>query len=174
MSNTINDKLEALLWDSRIKDMPAGARQGVIALRYIYAVLRDIVAGKLTLRAMGLVYVTILSVVPIIAISFSLLKAFGFHHQLEPVLYKFLAPLGDKGIELTNQIIGFVDNIKGDVLAGIGLALLFVTAVSMAEKVEDSFNYVWRVDRPRDLGRRISEYLALILIGPVVMVTPWR
>jgi len=140
-------------------------------LRFIYAVLRDVGAGNLTLRAMGLVYVTILSIVPIIAISFSILKAFGFHRQLEPVLYKFLEPLGDKGIELTDQVIGFVDNIQGEVLAGVGLALLFVTAVSMAEKVEDSVNYVWRVDRPRGFAKRISEYLTLILVGPVVMVT---
>jgi len=171
LSDTITDKLESLLWDPRIDDLPPGARHTVIALRFFYAVLRDIVAGNLTLRAMGLVYVTILSVVPIIAISFSLLKAFGFHRQLEPILYKFLEPLGDKGIELTDQVIGFVDNVQGDVLAGVGLALLFVTSVSMAERVEDSFNYVWRVDRPRGFAKRISEYLTVILVGPVVMVT---
>ncbi|MAF84640.1 MAG: ribonuclease BN [Chromatiales bacterium] len=171
MSDAITEKLEGLLWNPRIENLPPGTRHGVMALRFLYAVLRDIVAGNLTLRAMGLVYVTILSIVPIIAISFSILKAFGFHRQLEPILYNFLAPLGDKGIELTDQVIGFVDNIKGDVLASVGLVLLFVTAVSMAEKVEDSFNYVWRVDRPRGFGKRISEYLTLILIGPVVMVT---
>ncbi len=160
-----------MLWDPRVDGLPPGVRHAVIALRFLYAVLRDVVTGNLTLRAMGLVYVTILSIVPIIAISFSILKTFGFHRQLEPVLYKFLEPLGDKGIELTNQVIGFVDNIQGDVLAGIGFVLLFVTSVSMAKKVEDSFNHVWRVDRPRSLVQRISEYLTLILVGPVVMVT---
>jgi membrane protein len=120
---------------------------------------------------MGLVYVTILSIVPLIAISFSVLKGFGFHRQFEPMLYNFLAPLGDRGVELTNQVIGFVENIKGDVLAGIGLVLLFVTTVSMAQKVEDSFNFVWRVERSRNLAQRLSEYLSVILLGPVVMVT---
>jgi len=171
LSDAVTDKLENLLWDSRIDDLPPGIRHAVIVLRFLYAVLRDIAEGNLTLRAMGLVYVTILSIVPIIAISFSILKAFGFHRQLEPVLYTFLEPLGDKGIELTDQVIGFVDNIQGDVLAGVGLVLLFVTSVSMAQKVEDSLNYAWRVDRPRGLAQRISEYLTLILVGPVVMVT---
>ncbi len=171
MSDAATDKLESLFWDPRVDDLPPGARHAVVALRFFYAVLRDIISSDLTLRAMGLVYVTILSVVPIIAISFSILKAFGFHRQLEPVLYAFLEPLGDKGIELTDQVIGFVDNVQGDVLAGIGLVLLFVTSVSMAQKVEDSFNYVWRVDRPRSLAQRVSEYLTLILVGPIVMVT---
>jgi membrane protein len=140
-------------------------------LRFIYAVVRDAIAGNLPLRAMGLVYVTILSIVPLLAISFSVLKGFGFHRQLEPLLYELLTPLGDRGIELTNDVIGFVENIKGDVLAGIGLVLLFVTTISMAQKVEDSFNFIWRVEHSRNLAQRLSEYLSVILVGPVVMVT---
>ena len=53
----------------------------------------------------GLVYVTILSIVPVLAIIFSILKGFGVHRQLEPFLYNFLAPLGEKGAELTDQVI---------------------------------------------------------------------
>ena len=169
--NAISEKLESLLWEPRLDNLPLIADKAVKLLRFLYAVLRDIIAGNLTLRAMGLVYITILSIVPVIAISFSILKGFGFHRQLEPFLYNFLEPLGEKGVELTDQVMGFVDNIQGDVLAGVGLILLLVTAGSMAQKVEDSFNFVWRVDRPRGLAQRLSEYLSLIVIGPVVMVT---
>lgn len=171
MNNAVSEKIESLLWDPRLDALPFAVVQAVKLLRFLYAVLRDIVAGNLTLRAMGLVYVTILSIVPVIAISFSILKGFGFHRQLEPLLYNFLLPLGDKGAELADQVMGFVENIQGDVLAGVGLILLFVTTISMAQKVEDSFNHVWRVDRPRGLAQRLSEYLSVILVGPVVMVT---
>jgi len=170
-TSAINQEIETLLWDQRLDHLPFAANQAIKLVRFLYAVLRDIVAGNLTLRAMGLVYVTILSIVPVIAITFSILKGFGFHRQLEPFLYNFLLPLGEKGVELTDQVIGFVDNVQGDVLAGVGLILLFVTTVSMAQKVEDSFNYVWRVDRPRSLAQRLSGYLSLILIIPVVMIT---
>jgi membrane protein len=165
------EKIESLFWSPGVFRLAWPLRTGVHVLRFIYAVLRDSVAGNLPLRAMGLVYITILSIVPVIAISFSVLKGFGFHRQLEPLLYNFLAPMGERGIELTNQVIAFVENIKGDVLAGVGLVLLFVTTVSMAQKVEDSFNYVWRVERNRSLAQRLSEYLSVILVGPVVMVT---
>ena len=169
--DAISKKIESLLWASQFDNLPFAADRTVKLLRFIYAVLRDIIAGNLTLRAMGLVYVTILSIVPVIAISFSILKGFGFHRQLEPFLYNFLEPLGEKGVDLADQVMSFVENIQGDVLAGVGLILLFVTTISMAQKVEDSFNFVWRVDRPRGLAQRLSEYLSLILIGPVVMVT---
>jgi membrane protein len=164
-------QLEELLWHQRLQGAGRPLQSLVTALRYSYALLRDALTGNLTLHAMGLVYVTILSLVPLLAVSFSVLKAFGVHRQLQPLLYDFFEPLGERGAELTRQIIGFVDNVHGDVLAGLGLLVLFLTAVSLAEKVEGSFNYVWRVERPRSVARRFSEYLSVILLGPVVMVT---
>ena len=80
--------------------------------------------GQLTLRAMSLVYTTLLSLVPLLALSFSMLKAFGIHNQLEPLLLNFLAPLGEKGAELATQIVQFVENIGVGVLGSLGLLLL--------------------------------------------------
>ena len=171
MSNTVTDKLEDLLWGPQVGSLSLLPRLGVKFVRFVYAVIRDMIAENLTLRAMGLVYITILSIVPVIAISFSILKGFGYHHKLEPLLNNFLLPMGDKGVELTNKLIEFVDNVQGNVLAGVGLVLLFVTTISMAQKVENSLNHIWRVDRPRNLARRWSEYLSVIMVGPVVMVT---
>jgi len=168
---TLAVNIDRLLWSERDESLSGARRLGIRLLRMAWAVVRDALAGDLPLRAMGLVYVTILSIVPLIAISFSVLKGFGFHRQMEPLLYNFLDPLGEKGVELTDRVIGFVENIQGDVLAGIGLALLFVTSISMAQKVEDSFNFIWRVERSRSLAQRLSEYLSILLLGPVVMVT---
>ena len=63
-------------------------------LRYLYALLRDLARGDLGLRAMSLVYSTLFAIVPVVAVAFSVLKAFGYHRELEPVLYEFLRPLG--------------------------------------------------------------------------------
>ena len=71
------------------------------ALRLLYLVARDLSDGQLTLRAMSLVYTTLLALVPLLAVSFSILKAFGVHNQLEPLLANYLAPLGPKGGEIT-------------------------------------------------------------------------
>jgi len=165
------DKLEAALWSPAVASAPALPRAAIKLVRFVYAVLRDALAGDLPLRAMGLVYVTILSIVPLIAISFSVLKGFGFHKQMEPLLYELLAPLGERGVQLTDQVMGFVDNIQGDVLAFGGLALLFFTTISMAQKVENSLNFVWRVERSRNIAQRLTQYLSIIMLGPVVMVT---
>ena len=122
-------------------------------LRYPYALIRDILRGDLTLRAMSLVYTTLLSIVPLIAVSFSVLKGLGYHRELEPVLYAFLEPLGDRGYELTRQITTFVDNVRGDVIGSLGVLFLLYYTMSMIQKVEESFNFVWRVEQPRSLMR---------------------
>jgi|HigsolmetaAR201D_1030396.scaffolds.fasta_scaffold03487_5 membrane protein len=139
-------------------------------LRYPYALARDIAQGDLTLRAMSLVYTTLLSVVPLIALSFSVLKGLGFHRELEPVLYTLLEPLGEKAFDLTAQIMQFVDNVRGGVLGSIGLIFLLYTVISMVQKVEEAFNFVWRVDQPRSFARRFSEYLSVMIVGPTVVV----
>ena len=139
-------------------------------LRYPYALIRDITRGDLTLRAMSLVYTTLLSIVPIIALSFSVLKGLGYHRELEPLLYSFLEPLGDRGYELTAQIMSFVDNVRGGVLGSLGLIFLLYYLISAVEKVEESFNFVWRVEKPRSFGRRFSEYLSVMVVGPAIIV----
>ena len=139
-------------------------------LRYPYALIRDIFRGDLTLRAMSLVYTTLLQVVPLIAVSFSVLKGLGYHRELEPVLYTFLEPLGDRGYEVTGQIMGFVENVRGDVLGSLGVIFLLYWTLTMIQKVEESFNFVWRVAQPRSLMRRVSEYLSVMVVGPAVIV----
>jgi len=163
-------RLDTLLWETPDAKRSGFALAGVRVLRYLYAVGRDIAEGQMTLRAMSLVYTTLLSIVPLIAFSFSVLKAFGFHREMEPYMYSFFEPLGPRGQELTAQIIAFVDNVKGSVLGGIGLLLLVYTVVSMVQKVENSFNWIWQVKQARSLARRFSDYLSVILVGPILMI----
>ncbi|HUR41677.1 MAG TPA: YihY/virulence factor BrkB family protein [Verrucomicrobiae bacterium] len=137
--------------------------------RYVYALARDLLDGQISLRAMSLIYTTLLSLVPLLALGFSVLKGLGVHNTLEPVLQRFLAPLGPQGAEVSRNIIAFVENIKVGVLGFVGVALLLYTVMSMIQKVEDSFNYIWRVEARRQLGQRISEYLSVLLIGPMAI-----
>ncbi len=161
--------------EQRLFDHTPGSGAGplsplLIVLRYAFALLRDLAAGHLTLRAMSLVYTTLLSIVPLIALSFSVLKGLGYHRYLEPVLYQFLEPLGDRATELTARVMQFVENVQSGVLGSLGLAFLLYTVISMIQKVEESFNFVWRVEQPRSFGRRFSEYLSVMIVGPVIMV----
>jgi membrane protein len=169
--NTLTERLLGRIWHDDLRDMPRPRRMLMHLLRLLYVTLRDLMGGQLSLRAMSLVYTTLLSLVPLIAVSFSVLKGFGVHNQVEPILFNFLAPLGPKGAEVGEQIISFVDNMKAGVLGSIGLAFLLYTVISLIQKIEESFNFVWQVERLRSFSQRFSNYLSVILVGPILMFT---
>lgn len=139
--------------------------------RVVFATLRDLIDGQLTLHAMSLVYTTLLSIVPLLALSFSVLKAMGAHNHLMPLLMSFFEPFGAQGVEVVNNILAFVDNIKVGVLGFLGLGLLVYTVVSLVQKIERSFNAIWRVPDLRSLGQRFSNYLSVIMVGPLLVVS---
>jgi len=167
----LHSKLDRLIWSDMLeKRFGILGRVVSVVLRYVFALVRDMFQGQLMLRSMSLVYTTLLSIVPLIAFSFSVLKGFGKHKELEPLLFKALEPLGPQGAVITQEVINLVDNVKGGVLGGISLAFFIFTAVSMVQKVEESFNYVWYVAKRRSFARRFTEYMVVMLIGPVVIV----
>lgn len=162
-------KIPERLWALNVNRLPWYQAWPVMAARILLAVMRDLSDGQLNLRAMSLVYTTLLSLVPMLAISFSVLKGFGVHNQIEPLLLRLFDPLGDKAPEIAQLIIDFVDNIKVGVLGAVGLALLIYSVVSLMQKIEHAFNYTWHVTRERSFARRFSDYLSILLVGPLMI-----
>jgi membrane protein len=158
-----------LIWGAPAEKLSRAKEWGVKVLRLVIVLVRDVTHGQLTLRAMGLVYTTLLAIVPLLAISFSVLKAFGVHNQVEPMLLSFLEPLGEKGVEITERVLDFIENMNVGVLGGVGLALLLYTAVSLVHKVEEAFNYIWHVHRGRSIGERFSRYISALMVGPILI-----
>ncbi|HKN11403.1 MAG TPA: YihY/virulence factor BrkB family protein [Pseudomonadota bacterium] len=139
------------------------------ALRYPAALLRDWLEGELTVQATSLAYTTLLALVPLIVFCFAILKGLGARTDIYFILHEFFRPLGNAADQLTETVLAFVANMRGTVLGSIGLAFLIYTVISTIQKVEASFNFVWRIDRPRGLARRIAEYLSAMIVGPILL-----
>ncbi len=139
------------------------------ALKIVVMVGRDFIQNLVKLQAMALAFKTLLSLAPLLAVVFSLLKAFGVHNRMEPALAEALAPLGDKGAEITVHLIGFVNKMSAGALGSVGLVTLFITVLSLMGTIEEAFNHIWRVKSPRKLARRFSDYLSAILVGPILV-----
>jgi membrane protein len=152
--------------------MGAGlAGNALRVVRYPYAVVRDLLRGEINLRAMGLVYTTLLSLIPLLAFSFAILKVFGGHRDLEPIVYEFFRPVGGAAAtELTGRVVQFANHVSSGIVGSLGLALLAWTLLGTIKKVEDSFNFLWHVEQPRSFARRIAEYTTLLIAGPVLLV----
>ena len=164
----ITHSIDRLLWRTDLDHAPRWQCIVIEVARLFYALGRDLNQGLLSLQAMSLVYTTLLSLVPLLAVSFSVLKGFGVHSELEPMLVQALEPLGSQAQEIANRLIGYVDNTAVGVLGSVGLVLLLYSVLSLIQKIEQVFNITWRVEEPRPFTQRLGQYLSVLLIGPVL------
>jgi len=164
----LKTSFDRAIWETELDRLSTWQAVPVLAVRIATALGHDLVKGQLTLYAMSLVYTTLLSLVPLLAVSFSVLKGFGVHNQIEPLLAQALAPLGTRGAEIAQALIGYVDKTNVAVLGSVGLAILIYSVVSLISKIEQVFNATWHVEQPRPLVQRFSQYLSVLLIGPVL------
>ena len=137
--------------------------------RYPAALIRDWLRGEITVRAMSLAYTTLLSIVPLLVFSFAILKSLGARGDLKFIISQFFAPMGGAADQLTESVLQFVRNMRSDLLGAIGLIFLVYTVITTIQKVETSFNFLWRVDQPRSFLRRFTEYLAVMILGPILL-----
>lgn len=144
---------------------PILGRTGTV-IRHLW---HELDRGQLNLHAMSLSFTTLLSLAPLLAVSFSVLKAFGVQDVLQPFLLNMLEPLGAQGEEISGRIVSFVENIRVGVLGAVGVALLFYTVIALMQKVERAFNDVWRVSEDRPLAQRFTHYLSVVIVGPVLL-----
>jgi membrane protein len=158
---------DGLFQKSRAMGPPWGAL--LRWLRYPIALIRDWLGGEINIRAMSLAYTTLLSLVPLMVFSFAILKGLGARGDLKFILNEFFRPMGGAATQLTDSVMQFVTNMRGDLLGTIGLAFLVYTVITTIQKVEASFNFVWRVQRRRSFGRRFIEYLGVMILGPILL-----
>ena len=166
----LKTKVFDLIWDPEISEVTRFKRLIHSLLKIGFMVTRDFIKNLVNLEAMALAFKTLLSLAPLLAVIFSILKGFGVHNRMEPALAEALAPLGEKGKEVTAYLIGFVDKMSAGALGSIGLVTLFITVLSLMGTIEQAFNRIWHVKSPRKLTRRFSDYLSVILVGPVLVV----
>lgn len=122
------------------------------------------------LRASALTLYSLLSIVPVIAMLFGIAKGFGFESLLEQRLLE-QAPeqnqLIEKFFDIAKHLLA---STKGGIVAGVGVAILFWTVLKVISNIEESFNHIWRVAKPRTLARKLNDYLSVMLLAPLLMI----
>ena len=158
------------IWRIRVKNLSRTKSFFVKQLRVVLLALRGFDEDKCQLRASALTYYSLLSIVPVVAMAFGIAKGFGFEKMLENQLLEKIPNQG----EVLQQVIGFantlLENTKGGLIAGIGVAVLFWTVIKVLGNIEKSFNDIWGIKKQRTLGRRFSDYLSIMLICPILFI----
>lgn len=161
------------IWEIRLKDLSPLKAFFVKSLRVILLGSRGFIRNNCQKTASVLTYYSLLNIVPVVAVAFAIAKGFG----LEKVIEKQILQISDKAnwqSDITSQILAFshklLEQAKGGLIAGVGVILLFWTVISILGKIEESFNEIWEVKKPRTLARKFSDYLTAMLVAPILLI----
>jgi membrane protein len=161
------------IWEIRLKNLQPIKAFGIKCLRVILLASRGFLKDHCQKTASVLTYYSLLNVVPVVAVAFAISKGFG----LEKLIEKQILQMADKAnwqADITNQIISFshklLEQARGGLIAGVGVALLFWTVISILGKVEESLNDIWEVKKSRTLIRKFSDYITMMVFAPVLLV----
>lgn len=134
-----------------------------------FALVRAYLKEHIAEDAQSLVYVTILTLVPLLAVAVSLLHGFGIQDVIEPWLREFFSPLGEAGNEVSAYLLNFVGNTKASNLGIIGVVFLFISVMNIAQRIETALDQIWRVENSRSLRARLSGYFTTVLLAPLMI-----
>lgn len=139
-------------------------------LRIFALAIKGFNEDKCMLKSTALTYYTLFSIVPIIALAFAIAKGFGFQENLQQQL---LADFSEQQ-DVLEQAFVYADkmlsNTKGGLIAGVGVVLLLWSVMSLLGSIENSFNEIWEIKRDRVWTRKITDYLSIMLIGPIFII----
>jgi membrane protein len=158
------------IWRIRLADLPFGKSFLIKQLRIIILAIRGYDEDKCFFRASSLTFYTLLSIVPVAAMFFGIAKGFGFEKILEKRIYENFP--GQQ--EVLSQVLNFSNSLlqetRGGLIAGIGLAVLFWSVLKVLNHIERSFNDIWEIKVGRSWGRKFGDYLSIMLLSPIFII----
>lgn len=158
------------IWRIRLSSLSKPKSFFIKQMRIMILALREFTEDKCQLRASALTFYSLLSIVPVVAMAFGVAKGFGFEKILEK---QILSKVSGQEKVLT-QVFDFaktlLENTKGGLIAGIGVAVLFWTVIKVLSNIERSFNDIWGIKKTRTIGRKFSDYLSVMLICPIILI----
>ena len=158
------------IWRIQQENLPTIPGLLVKYLKILLLSVEGFIQDLCSLRASALTLYAMLSIVPVFAMLFGIAKGFGFEKKLEQQLIEQIPQQESMMMQLIEFAEKMLTNTKGGLVAGIGLAVLFFTVIKLISNIEESFNQIWKVKNGRPIGRKISDYLSLMLLAPLLLI----
>ena len=158
------------IWRIHSKNLSRTKSFFIKCLRIVLLALRGFYEDKCYLRASALTFYSLLSIVPVVAMAFGIAKGFGFQRVLQEQLLESFPAQEEIMLQVIDFAQSLLENTEGGLVAGIGVAILFWSVIKVLGNIEYSFNDIWGVKQSRSWGRKFTDYLAVILIGPLLLI----
>lgn len=158
------------LWLIDERTMPLPKRWGIGLLRRATVAVDTYLEGNVTNQASSLTYSSILATVPILAIIFAIGRGFGYGNLIEDEIRERLSMNQEFADTILNFINSYLVHAQSGIFVGVGLLLLLYTLIQLTSNIEFTFNSIWQVKTSRNIYRRITDYLSVFVLLPILMV----
>lgn len=154
-----------------------GARRFV---RAVLLVAHGFRGEAITLRASALTYLTLLALVPLLAVVYSVVDLVSGQEPLRETVQNYVnSQLGiGAGAALASSLTDFTSKATVQALGAIGFAALLISVLSLLWNIESAFNHIYSVRRPRGPLQRLLKYWSFLTLGPVLLTASlfvtWR
>jgi membrane protein len=162
--------INELIWRTPMSEISRGKVFLFRQLRIIILAAKGFSNDKVQLRASALTFYSLLSVVPLAAIAFAIAKGFGLDQNLEQLIYSKFQAHQEVLQWLLKNARNAIDETRGGYIAGVGMVILFWSAMSLLDRIESSFNFIWQIRSSRPWYRKFTDYLTIMLIAPVILI----
>lgn len=122
-------------------------------------------------RASALTFYSLLSIVPVFAVLFGIAKGFGFEKNLEFEINQHFIEQKELIEKLIQFSYSWLETVRGGLIAGVGAIALFWSVFGLLNNVESALNFVWKTRSQRSYLRKMNDYLATMVISPILLVT---
>ncbi|MFZ5766969.1 MAG: YihY/virulence factor BrkB family protein [Thermodesulfobacteriota bacterium] len=156
------------IWSLREQDLPPLARIALRMRKIFFIIVRSPYNRRISSQAAALSFTFLLSLVPLLAMIFSVAKGFGLQDKVEPMLLEKTLG-GEIAAGLVPKILEYVDNTNVTALGSAGLLFMLSTSISLLGQIENAFNTIWLVATPRTFIRKATDYLALLILSPLLL-----
>lgn len=170
MMKTLRHLAETAIGSQNIALFPPWKRGLVRLVRLVLLSIRGFRGDNCSLRASALTFYTLLSIVPVVAMLFGIAKGFGFEARLEAQILENFQAQETVVLRIIEFARRLLENTRGGMIAGIGVALLFWSVMKVLGDIETSFNHIWKVEHSRSFARKFSDYFSVMLVSPVLVL----
>lgn len=139
-------------------------------VKTINLTVKSFTSADVQSAACALTYRFLLALVPALAMLFAIGRGFGFQNIIASSLFDFF-PAQREALETAVTFVdGYLSSASEGLFVGVGIVVLLWTLISLVSAIEDTFNRIWGINKGRSLWRKATDYTAIFLILPVLMV----
>jgi len=158
------------VWLLNLDELPKGRSFLIKQLRILILSARGFKEDQCQIRGSALTVFSLLSVVPVLAMAFGIAQGFGLEAKLEDEIHKAFDATPEISAFLIDFASSALNRTQGGLVAGIGVLILLWSVISVLGNIEAAFNEIWGVRKARGFFRKFSDYLAITLVAPFLII----